>query len=115
MVGTHMHYVGVDMKISIVRDGEEHCWIQTPRWDFGWQRLYDVDAPLEQMPVVQGGDVIKLRCTYDNTLNNPFLVDVLAQQGLTEPITVGVGESSLEEMCAMLFGIATNLPLEDYL
>jgi hypothetical protein len=114
-MGTHMHYVGVDMKIWIERDGEEQCWIQTPRWDFGWQRLYDVDAPLDEMPVVQGGDIIKLRCTYDNTLNNPFLADVLAQQGLDAPIPVGVGEQSLEEMCAMLFGVATNLPIEDYL
>jgi hypothetical protein len=114
-MGTHMHYVGVDMKISIVRDGQEQCWIQTPRWDFNWQRLYDIDAPLEEMPVVQGGDIIKLRCTYDNTLNNPLLAETLAQQGLSEPVTVGVGESTLEEMCAMLFGIATNLPIEEYL
>ena len=113
-MGTHMHYIGVDMKISIERDGQELCWIQTPRWDFNWQRLYDVDAPIGQMPTVQGGDVITLRCTYDNTLNNPFLVEALAEQGLSEPITVGVGESSLEEMCAMLIGLATNLPIEDF-
>ncbi len=113
-MGTHMHYVGVDMKISIERDGEELCWIQTPRWDFNWQRLYDIDAPLEDMPHVQGGDIITLRCTYDNTLDNPFLAEALDQQGLSEPIPVSVGESTLEEMCAMLFGVATNLPIEEY-
>jgi hypothetical protein len=113
-MGTHMHYVGVDMKIWIERGGQEICLLQTPRWDFNWQRLYDVDAPLGQMPTVQGGDVIKLRCTYDNTLNNPALVGALEQQGLTEPFTIGVGESSLEEMCAMLFGVATDLPLGDF-
>ncbi len=113
-LGTHMHYVGVDMKIWIERDGEELCWLQTPRWDFNWQRLYDVDAPIGQLPKVQGGDVIKMRCTYDNTLDNPFLVKALAEQGLSEPIPVGVGESSLDEMCAMLFGVATNLPVEDF-
>ncbi|PRQ08513.1 hypothetical protein ENSA7_17990 [Enhygromyxa salina] len=113
-IGTHMHYVGVDMKIWIERGGQELCWLQTPRWDFNWQRLYDVDAPIGQMPKVQGGDVIKLRCTYDNTLNNPALVEALAQQGLSEPITINVGESSLEEMCAMLFGVATDLPLGSF-
>src|SRR5690606_21072169 len=56
-MGTHMHYIGVDMKISIERNGEQLCWIQTPRWDFNWQRLYDIDAPLGSMPTVQGGDV----------------------------------------------------------
>ncbi len=113
-MGTHMHYIGVDMKIWVERDGEEQCWIQTPRWDFNWQRLYDVDAPLGSLPVVQGGDVIRMRCTYNNTLDNPFLVEALAEQGLSEPITVGVGESSLEEMCAMLIGLATNLPIDEY-
>lgn len=114
-VGTHMHYVGVDMKISVVRGGEEMCLLQTPAWDFNWQRLYDVDAPVGEMPKLQGGDIIRLECTYDNTLDNPALVEVLAEQGLSEPITVGVGEQSLEEMCVMLFGVATNLPLEDLL
>jgi hypothetical protein len=110
-----MHYVGVDMKIWVERDGEELCWLQTPRWDFNWQRLYDVDAPLGSLPVVKGGDVIKLRCTYNNTLDNPFLAKALSEQGLSEPITVGVGESSLDEMCAMLFGVATNLPIDSLL
>ena len=113
-MGTHMHYVGVDMKIWIERAGEEICWIQTPQWDFNWQRLYDVDAPLGSLPTVQGGDVIHLRCTYDNTLANENLLEALADQGLSEPIPVGVGEQSLEEMCAMLFGVATNLPVEGF-
>jgi hypothetical protein len=110
-LGTHMHYVGVDMKVWIERDGQEICLIQTPRWDFNWQRTYTIDAPLGQMPKVQGGDVVKLRCTYDNTLQNPFLVDALAEQGLSEPTTVFLGESSLEEMCLLIFGLATPFPI----
>jgi hypothetical protein len=113
-VGSHMHYVGVDMKIWIERDGEEICLIQTPRWDFNWQRLYDYDAPIGQLPTLQGGDVLKMRCTYDNSLDNPFLVQALAEQGLSEPVPIYVGESSLDEMCALLFGIATDLPIGDY-
>jgi hypothetical protein len=113
-MGSHMHYIGVDMKITVERDGQELCLIQTPRWDFNWQRLYDVDAPIGSLPYVQGGDIIRLRCTYNNSLSNPFLAPLLAEQGLSEPITVGVGEQSLEEMCAMLIGLATNLPIEDF-
>jgi len=111
-LGNHMHYVGVDMRAWIERDGEELCLLQTPRWDFNWQRNYDIDAPLGQMPVVIGGDVVRIRCTYDNTMNNPFLVKALAEQGLSEPITVLLGEESLDEMCLLLFGLATNLPLD---
>ena len=48
-------------------------------------------------------------------LDNPFVVQALAEQGLSEPVTIGVGESSLEEMCVILFGVATDLPIEDLL
>jgi len=111
-MGTHMHYAGVDMKIWVERGGQEQCWLQTPQWDFNWQRFYDVDAPIGSLPVVQGGDVIMLRCTYDNTLDNPLLAQALAEQGLSEPVTIGVGESTLDEMCAMMVGLATDLPLD---
>lgn len=113
-LGTHMHYVGVDMRVWVERDGEELCLLQTPRWDFNWQRNYDIDAPLGELPTVQGGDVIKIRCTYDNTLANPLLVDALGQQNLSEPITVQLGEGSLDEMCLFLFGVATDLPLDQF-
>ncbi|PRP94051.1 hypothetical protein ENSA5_41630 [Enhygromyxa salina] len=110
-LGTHMHYIGVDMKVWIEREGEEICLIQTPRWDFNWQRTYNPDAELGAYPKVQGGDVVKLRCTYDNTLANPFLVQALDEQGLSEPTTVFMGEASLDEMCLLIFGLATPFPL----
>ena len=113
--GAHMHYVGVDMKIWIERAGEEICLLHVPRWDFNWQRNYDYDVAVEDMPTVQGGDVVYLRCTYDNTLDNPSLVKALAEQGLSEPVTVGVGEQSLEEMCANLFGLVSELPIDQFL
>ncbi len=113
--GAHMHYVGVEMKIWIERDGEDICLLHVPRYDFNWQRLYDYDVPVDQMPTIQGGDKLYLRCTYDNTLNNPNLVEALAQQGLSEPVTVGLGEQSLEEMCLSLFGLTSALPLDELL
>ncbi len=110
-LGTHMHYVGVDMRAWIERDGEDICLIQTPRWDFNWQRTYDIDATIGNFPKVQGGDVVMLECTYDNTLANPFLVEALAEQGLSEPVDVLLGESSLAEMCLLIFGVAyPNFP-----
>jgi hypothetical protein len=110
-LGNHMHYIGVDMRVWLERDGVERCLIQTPRWDFNWQRVYNIDATIGQFPKIQGGDVVMLECTYDNTLANPFLVKALAEQGLSEPIDVFLGESSLAEMCLLVFGVAyPNLP-----
>ena len=110
--GAHMHYVGVDMKIWIERGDEEICLLHVPAYDFGWQRNYDFDVPVDEMPTVQGGDVVYYRCTYDNTLGNPALAKLLDEQGLSEPVTIGVGEQSLEEMCANLFGLVSPLPLD---
>jgi len=113
-IGTHMHYAGVDMKIWIERDGEEICLLHTPRYDFNWQRLYDVDAPVGEMPQIQGGDTLYLRCTYDNTLDNPLLAEALGDAGLDAPVDVGPGEQTLDEMCLILFGVASNLPVDQF-
>jgi len=105
-VGTHMHYVGTDMKIDLIQaDGDEECLIQTPNWDFNWQRVYDYDAPVDQLPTIAAGDSLLMRCTYDNSLDNPFVVDALDEQGLDEPQDVHLGDETLDEMCLGLFGI----------
>lgn len=105
-VGHHMHKIGIDMKTSIVRGGQEHCLAQTPRWDYGWQRLYEYDVPVEEVFAVQSGDVVRVRCTYDNSMNNPFVLEALDEVGLTEPQDVYVGEGTLDEMCLAGIGVA---------
>ena len=114
-VATHMHYVGTDMVVGVqhktpqagVPDAE--CLLQTPRWDFQWQRLYSYDTDLEKVPRVLPGDQVYLRCSYDNTMGNPFLAHALAEQGLSEPKDVTLGEATLDEMCLGVFGVAVKL------
>jgi hypothetical protein len=105
-ITNHMHKVGVDMKTSIIRDGEEICMVQTPNWDFDWQRAYAYDAPLDQLFAAQGGDIVRVRCTYDNSLENPSVVKALSEVGLEEPQDVFLGETTLDEMCLAGVGIA---------
>ena len=106
-VGTHMHYLGVDMMIGVERaNGNSECLIQTPHYSFEWQRGYEYDADLDEVPRVQGGDVLTLRCTYDNTMDNPGVVEALEDLGLDEPIDVYLGEETLDEMCLAVFGIS---------
>ena len=106
----HMHKVGVDMKTSVIRGGEEICLLQTPAWDFNWQRLYEYDVSIDQAFKAQSGDVVRVRCTYDNTLDNPSVVEALGEVGLAEPQTVGLGEGTLDEMCIVGLGVAVRLP-----
>ncbi len=109
-VGTHMHYVGTDMKIDYIpagedgAPGEEECMIQTP-WDFDWQRVYSFDVPIEQLPTMGPGDGLRMRCTYDNTMDNPGVARSVEEAGLDGPVDVYLGEETLDEMCLGLFGI----------
>ena len=113
--GTHMHYVGSDMQVKLKHknpqgdEPETECLLQTPDWDFGWQRNYDYDVPLSQAPEIRDGDQIHLRCDYNNSLSNPFVVDALKQQGLDAPVDVRLGEETLDEMCLGIFGVAIKL------
>ena len=109
--GTHMHYVGTDMGIWVERaepdEGEpaSECLVETPNWDFNWQRGYVYDAPVEELPRLNKGDTLRLKCTYDNSLDNPGVRQALEDAGLTEPKDVVLGEETLDEMCLGVFGI----------
>jgi hypothetical protein len=112
--GTHMHYVGTDMIVGLQRanpgdDPAEECLVQTPNWDFSWQRSYAYDAPLADVPVVRAGDKVYLRCTYNNSMSNPFVARALAEQGLDAPVDVYLGEETLDEMCLGVMGVAVAL------
>ncbi len=104
-IGGHEHYVGSAVQVSVHHANPpagvaaDQCLLAIPHWDFDWQRLYRYDAPIDQLPAVGPGDVMTIRCTYDNTLDNLKLATSLQEQGLTEPQTVTLGETTLDEMC----------------
>jgi len=117
-VGAHMHYVGTDMRIErTFADGsaDRECLLQTPKWDFNWQRTYRYDVPIEELPTIGAGDEIVMRCTYDNSMNNEFVVDALKEQGLEVPVPVQLGEQTLDEMCLGVFGVLAPAGLIDLL
>jgi hypothetical protein len=115
--GAHMHFVGTDMKIDIERvapsadQPADECLLHVPDWSFHWQRAYFYDADLDELPTVAIGDTVHLRCTYDNSLGNPYVVDALDEQDLEDPIDVYLGEATLDEMCLGIFGVAAKLPV----
>jgi hypothetical protein len=111
-IGGHEHYVGTAVDITIERvkptatQPATECLLSIPRWDFNWQRAYFYSAPFDQMPTAAPGDVLKIKCTYDNTLGNPKVVQSLIDQGLSAPGTVRLGETTLDEMCLGAFLVA---------
>lgn len=110
-MGTHMHYVGRDMQVHLEHGeraetpGASECLVQTPAWDFNWQRGYEYDAPTEELPLMVDGDVLRMRCVFDNTMDNRFVRDALSDQGLDQTVPVPLGEDTLDEMCLAALGI----------
>ncbi len=112
MVGNHMHYVGRDMRAWLEKsDGDDECLLHTPSWDFDWQQLYTYDADAGNSPVVSPGDKLWLECRFDNSMDNPWAVAALEEYGYTEPVDVGLGEGSLDEMCLLVIGTVPSVKM----
>jgi hypothetical protein len=113
----HMHLIGTRISSTIERpaargsDPQTEC-LANGGWNFDWQRTYTYDAPLDSLPTVAPGDVIDIKCDWNNTLDNPFVQRMLADAGLTMPIDLLLGEQTTNEMCLEIFGIAIDAPPE---
>jgi len=121
LVANHMHYVGTDMRMWLERgdqspepNGTEACLLHTPEWDFDWQQFYYYDTTLAA-PTLYPGDKLWLRCEFDNTLDNDGVVQALLDAGLEDPVDVGLGDGSLDEMCIAILGFtnAVNMKVDD--
>jgi hypothetical protein len=110
-IANHMHLVGVDMRAWIEdRDtGAQTCLLHTPNWDYNWQRIYEYDVPANQGVRVKAGDIVRIQCTYDNTMNNTALAAALDEANLDAPIDVSVGEGTLDEMCLAAVGVGVKV------
>ena len=102
-VGAHMHLAGRDEKISLTHGGQSSCLLQEPAWNFNWQRGYQYDAPIESLPTIAAGDVLKVRCTYDNTISNIALANARKEAGIAQATDISLGESTTDEMCLGAF------------
>lgn len=102
-LGAHMHLAGRDEKITITKNGTESCLLHEPAWSFNWQRGYQYDAPIDSLPSISTGDVLRMRCTYDNTMQNPSLAAARSEAGMTQPKDISLGESTTDEMCLGAF------------
>lgn len=97
-VGGHAHLLGRDIKISGTFSAKDQCLLHIPDWDFNWQRAYAFDKDIESLPLVKGGDQLRVKCTYNNTLDNRALALELKAQNASLR-DVKLGEETLDEMC----------------
>jgi hypothetical protein len=104
-IGAHMHLVGVGEQVTLKRaapdaqNPADECLLGVPEWNFNWQRRYDYATDLGTLPAVSGGDVITVKCNYNNTMQNPAVATSVLAQQLKSPSDVFLGETTLDEMC----------------
>ncbi|MXX84651.1 MAG: hypothetical protein F4Y70_14485 [Chloroflexi bacterium] len=79
----HMHELGSSFRLELNPGADDALvLLDIPRWDFHWQGNYQFVEPLR----VQRGDVLRMTCTWDNSLSD-------------EPRYVVWGEGTTDEMC----------------
>lgn len=102
-ISPHMHLLGRDVRLEIVRDsGEEEMLLHLPFWDFDWQRVYWFD----QGAYVGPDDELRVRCQWDNSAANQPIVDGQA----LEPRDVDWGDGSYDEMCVSVLYVTSPAP-----
>lgn len=89
----HMHQLGTRIRATGTHSGNDTCFVDIPKWDFGWQNIYLYKDPVD----VKLGTTIKLECWYDNSPAN--------QPTGQMPRDVRWGEGTFDEMCLNYFVI----------
>lgn len=90
----HMHLLGTKIEVEKQRGFEKEMLISIPNWDFNWQGAYTFQTPVKMPTLSQ----LNMRCTYDNSLNNP--------RNPSNPLkNVKWGEGTEDEMCLAFMGV----------
>jgi hypothetical protein len=99
-VWPHMHLLGAGFEEVILRaDGSEDCLLRMDGWDFHNQ----VTANFLEPVALGTGDRMRLKCTYDNSAENP-------NQYYDPPQDINFGEGTTDEMCFGFTLIADGSP-----
>lgn len=85
----HMHVLGTGFDFTIHQaDASEQCVVELDEWDFHNQQAVKLLEPVD----VIGGDVVSVKCQWDNSATNPA-------QTSQPPEDVVFGEGTGDEMC----------------
>lgn len=90
----HMHLLGREIGLDLIRGAQTQRVIRINDWDFDWQDTYWLEDPLFVPP----GTLAKLSCIYDNSVNNP-------NNPNHPPKPVGWGEKTTDEMALMFVAV----------
>jgi hypothetical protein len=86
-VGGHMHLLGRSIRVDLnPGTPRARLLLEIPRWDFHWQAVYQLAAPVAADP----GDVVRVTCRYDTSLRRGKPRYVLWGEGTTDEMCLGI-------------------------
>ncbi|HEX6724288.1 MAG TPA: hypothetical protein VF073_03515 [Gaiella sp.] len=86
-VGGHMHLLGRSIRVDLnPGTPRARLLLEIPRWDFHWQAVYQLAAPVQAGP----GDVVRVTCRYDTSLRTGRPRYVLWGEGTTDEMCLGI-------------------------
>ncbi|MGE3512958.1 MAG: tetratricopeptide repeat protein, partial [Vicinamibacterales bacterium] len=98
----HAHYLGKTLEASAtLPDGSVKWLLRIGHWDFMWQDVYRLEAPLP----LPAGTVVHMRWIYDNSEQSPH-------QQSRPPIRVKAGNRSSDEMAHLQIQVALRTPAD---
>jgi len=86
-VGGHMHLLGRSIRVELnPGTPRARLLLEIPRWDFHWQAVYQLEAPVQAGP----GDAVRVTCRYDTSLRRGAPRYVLWGEGTTDEMCLGI-------------------------
>jgi hypothetical protein len=70
---------------------------------------YSPDTRLDDVPKLEPGDTLVMRCTYANSLDNTAVSDALTERGRDDPSDVLRGNETLDDMWLGVFGTVIDI------
>lgn len=96
----HMHLLGTSIDVDLeLPDGTSQRLVEIADWDFDWQDSYHFTRPVPA-PV---GSALRLRCTFDNSADNP-------NNPNDPPQDVSWGERTVDEMALAFVAVSLRFP-----
>ena len=96
----HMHLLGRSIEVDVdLPDGTTQRLVEIENWSFDWQDTYHFEKPVPA-PI---GSVLRLRCVFDNSAENP-------NNPNEPPQAVSWGERTVDEMALAFVAVSLRFP-----
>jgi hypothetical protein len=105
-IQAHAHFAATEIRAELTKANGKRVCLLKDRWRFHWQRRYTYEGTPDQLIQLDPGDVVTVRCTYNNSPSNAELLDFRSSLGM-DLTDIAYGGHSTDEMCHVMLHVLT--------